>query len=76
MTVMTFTNLLATVLSSFKAHIAFFTHTDCPTLCIPQPHWLATGPWLVILYRNSNSSVVWTDMERPEERLWYGAAPG
>lgn len=57
---------------SSGAHIAIFTHTP---LCLPQPHWLAIGPWLVILHRNSDSSVVWTDMDRPEERLWYAAAP-
>lgn len=66
----------ASVLSSSQAYVSIFTQTECFSLCLPQPHWLATRPWLVILYRNSDSSVVWTDMECPEERLWYGAASG
>lgn len=37
---------------------------------------MASGLWFVILDRNSDSSMVWADLECAEERLWYGTATG
>lgn len=49
--------------------------TDCPSV-LYQPDWLALRQWVVVLHRNSDHSVVWTDMECAEKRFWDDATRG
>lgn len=69
--------LLEVLSCSTARTAAIFILSDCLTVCSPLQHrWMATGPWLVILYRNFDSSVVWTDLECAEERLRHAPATG
>lgn len=66
----------AVLLCSIAHTVAVFILTDPLPVCPLQPSWMASGPWLVILYRNFDSSLVWTDLGCAEERLGHVLATG